>query len=117
MRCNKCDTCSLEAELAQFVSVRDSMWDVIRDFVAKIEDLSEEKSALLSQVTELESELAALKEANAWHPASEPPIEDDYVEIRGHAGYWHSTHPLNNPWGHIEITHWRELPEPPETDV
>ena len=76
------------------------------------------REELKEYISALEASIAALREAAAWHPASEPPDSngDEEIEIIGKARYWKSTHPLNNPWGHIEITGWR-IPTPPEGDA
>ncbi len=74
--------------------------------------LKNELAALKDQIHDLVHDKLALKAAQAWHPASEPPDSngEEEIQIIGKARYWKSTHPLNNPWGHIEITGWRELP-------
>lgn len=75
-------------------------------------------SKTLKRLADLETENAALKAENAWHPASEPPESNDRggvsVEVRGYARYYPNTHPLNVSWVSVDITHWRELPAPME---
>ena len=80
------------------------------------------EDALQARIDALESENAALKAANAWHPASEPPdnsrcviacnnlevTECIYSNYKG--GYWEDRagYEMHN------VTRWRELPAPPE---
>lgn len=76
-------------------------------------------SEALDKFFALEQENAELKEAAEWHPVSEPPdtrryvlgYNPEYGGLYGVAYYDKET----AAWygGLLNITHWRELPEPP----
>lgn len=76
------------------------------------------EDALQACIDALEAENAELKEAQAWHPASEPPDCDKFVlvakKVKGRK-YWLAEELYLSDGGFDDIvTHWRELPKPPE---
>ena len=85
-------------------------------------DNEQTRNELVNRVAALEAENAALKEANQWHPASEPPEKrGDYIVVGNDKEgeqlewicYFLETPP--NQWcTSYVINFWRELPAPPE---
>ena len=75
----------------------------------------------------LETELAALREANRWIPVGErlpdeyedvlvvyaESVREAYMVLDSDAGpQWHG-----NDWVLLNVTHWRPMPAPPEPEA
>jgi hypothetical protein len=82
---------------------------------------------LMDEIERLRAELAALKEAQRWIPVSEGlPEVGVHVEIvlgvparNVSHGFYEGIDGWFDTWarGHYPVTHWRPLPQPPESEA
>ena len=129
----------LETELAAMTAERDAIKAscqvclVRQDALALVEEYRKERDALKSMqcgpancamVTSLTAELDALVKENEWHLVSELPAHGDHVLAINANGemwidfwYYHEARWFNAFNGnHEDMTHWRELPQPPKEE-
>lgn len=88
--------------------------------IVELEQIKQEhESELVSKTVDLEEaqeRIAELEAERRWIPASEPPNEDGTYDTFGYWGEFFYAEYKSGQWSVQGVTHWRNLPKPPEIE-